>query len=126
MSAAGIQKKRPNLSQWLGYSFGGGLPPELKEWVLKDTTSWSWVLRVIGRSFTYLLVPIIVVIAFVPASLIIRIGCCVCGGFVGLAYATVYCVETTEHRLIKAGFPPGHGEYVRKKRVFGDDYNPDA
>lgn len=118
--------RRPNPFQWLWYSFGGGLPAEYKDWVLKDTTSSTWIVRVILRAFVHLAIPIVLVMVFVPASTIIRIGCCVCGSVVALLYMLAYSVETTEHRLLKAGFPRGFGELTRRKRVYGEDYDPDA
>lgn len=119
------QRTRPNPAQWLWYSFGGGLKPELSEWVKKDTTGRTWVLRVALRSFMYSVIPGILVLAFMPASTMVRL-CCVFGGIVvAELYALAYSVETTEHRLLKAGFPRGHGERTRRKRVYGDDYNED-
>lgn len=34
----------------------------------------------------------------------------------GLIYALGYLVETTEHRLVKAGYPVGTGERMREQR----------
>lgn len=117
------RRARPHLGQWLWYTFGGGLPSELKDWVLKDTTGRTWVLRVMLRSFIYLVIPGTLVMVFLPASTLIRL-CCTFGGVaVAELYALAYSVETTEHRLLKAGFPRGHGEHTRRKRVYGADYN---
>jgi hypothetical protein len=34
-----------------------------------------------------------------------------------LIYSLGYLVETTEHRLVKAGYPAGTGEAVRQQRA---------
>jgi hypothetical protein len=38
------------------------------------------------------------------------------GVIMGLIFALGYLVETTEHRLVKAGYPVGTGERVRAER----------
>jgi hypothetical protein len=108
--------RRPNPVQWLWYSLGGGLPPELSEWVLHDTTCRTWSLRQVLRSLIYVAPLVVLVLVFVPGPFWIR-GMSALGGVImGLIFSVGYIVETTEHRLVKAGYPAGTGEATRQQR----------
>ena len=107
---------RPNPWQWLRYSFGAGLPPELNDWVLHDITSGTWWARQVLRSVLQLAVPIALVLVFVPGAFWIRGLCAVGGVIMGLIFSIGFLVETTEHRLVKAGFAVGTGERIRSER----------
>jgi hypothetical protein len=110
------QAKRPGPGQWLRYAVGGGLPEELRDWVLRDTTGPTWVLRHIARSLIYIAPLVIIILIFLPGPFWIR-GLAVIGGTVmTLIYSAAYLVESTERRLLKAGYPPGTGESIRRKR----------
>ncbi len=109
--------RRPDPLRWLWYSLGGGLPPEYRDWVLHDVTCRSWALRQALRSLMVVTPLAAAVLIFVPGPLWIR-GVSVLGGItMGLIYALGYLVETTEHRLVKAGYPVGTGERVREQRL---------
>ncbi len=109
-------RKRPAPVRWLWYSLGGGLPPEYREWVLHDTTCRSWALRQAFRSMLVLAPLIALVLIVPPAPFWIR-GLSALGGVImGLIFSMGYLVETTEHRLKKAGYPVGTGEHVREAR----------
>ncbi|HTZ43768.1 MAG TPA: DUF5313 family protein [Jatrophihabitans sp.] len=108
--------QRPNPARWLWYSLGGGLPDRYAEWVLRDTTCRSWALRQVLRSLLYVAPLVAAVLIFVPGPFWIR-GVSALGGVImGLIYSLGYLVETTEHRLVKAGYPVGTGERVRGER----------
>lgn len=110
------QAKRPGPGQWLRYAVGGGLPEDLREWVLQDTTGRTWALRHIARSLIYIAPLVVVILIFLPGPFWIR-GLAVIGGAVmTLIYSAAYLVESTERRLLKAGYPPGMGESIRRKR----------
>ncbi|MCW2527359.1 MAG: hypothetical protein JWM76_2219 [Pseudonocardiales bacterium] len=110
------QRARPNPAEWLWYSWGGRLSPSLKEWVLKDTTGRTWAVRHVLRSLIYLAPFTVVILIFVPGEFWIR-GVAVIGGTVmGLFFGIAYIVETTETRLMKAGYPRGLGESIRVNR----------
>lgn len=108
--------RRPNPAQWLWYSFGGGLPAELNEWVLHDTTGRTWWARQVLRSILYVLPLIVVLLLFVPGPLWVRAMSALGGLIMALIFSLGYMVETTEHRLVKAGYPVGTGEAVRTSR----------
>src|SRR6185312_16595006 len=52
---------RPDPLRWLWYSFGGGLPPRYREWVLHDVTTRSWALRQALRSLL-MVAPLVVLV----------------------------------------------------------------
>ena len=116
--------RRPNLWQWLRYSVGGGLPGQLSEWVLHDTTCRTWALRQVVRSLLVISPLILVLLVFVPGPLWIRALSALGGMLMSLLYALGYLVETAEHRLVKAGYPAGTGAAVRQARA--RDHNAEA
>ena len=107
---------RPGPLRWLWYSFGGGLPPRYREWVQHDVTTRSWALRQGLRSLMMVAPLVAAVLILLPGPFWIR-GVSAFGGIMmGLIYALGYLIETTEHRLVKAGYPVGTGERVRAER----------
>jgi hypothetical protein len=107
---------RPDPLRWLWYSLGGGLPPRYREWVLHDVTTRSWALRQALRSLLVVAPLVVIVLVFVPGPFWIRAVSALAGVIMGLVYALGYLIETTEHRLVKAGYPVGTGERVRGQR----------
>jgi len=111
---------RPDPARWLWYSLGGGLPARYREWVLHDTTCRTWALRQVVRSLLVVSPLVVLVLVFVPGAFWIR-GMSAAGGIImGLVYSLGYLIETTEHRLVKAGYPAGTGERVREQRQTGE------
>ena len=107
---------RPNPWQWLKYLLGAGLPPQLNEWVLRDTTSRTWALRQAARTLL-LLAPLIVLVLWLPPGPFwIRAMAAFGGVIMSLIYSIGYAVEAAEHRLVKAGYPAGTGERLRAER----------
>ena len=107
---------RPGPLLWLWYALGGGLPERYRDWVLHDVTTRLWPLRQILRSLVQL-APIAVVLLFVvPGELWVRLVAILGGALVGLVYAASFVQQTTEHRAIKAGWPPHHAQAVRDAR----------
>ena len=109
-------RTRPNPWEWLRYSLGGGLSPQLSQWVLKDTTGRTWWARHLLRAILQMSPLIIAIMVFLPGPVDLRIYTSVLGLFTGLFWAVFAMWGTTEHRLIKAGFAPGEGETVRQER----------
>ncbi|HEU5270491.1 MAG TPA: DUF5313 family protein [Jatrophihabitans sp.] len=107
---------RPGPLRWLWYSLGGSLPPRYAEWVLHDVTTRSWALRQALRSLMVVAPLVAAVLIFVPGPFWVRAVSAVGGIIMGLIFALGYLVETTEHRLVKAGYPVGTGERVRAER----------
>jgi hypothetical protein len=111
--------RRPSPWQWLRYSVGAGLPPDLKQWVLHDVTCRTWALRQVMRSLLVVSPLVVLLLAFVPGPFWIR-GMSALGGIImSLIFALGYLVETTEHRLVKAGYSAGAGEEIREQRATG-------
>lgn len=109
--------RRPNAWQWLRYCVGGGLPAELSEWVLHDTTAPSWALRQVARSLTVISPMIVALLVLVPGPFWIRALSALGGLLMSLLYSLGFLVETAEHRLVKAGYPAGTGAAVRQRRA---------
>ena len=110
-------RPRPNPLRWLWYAFGGGLPARHAPWVLHDTTCRTWWARHIARVIVQAAPIIAAIIVFVPGPLSLRVMTAAAGAVMGLIYGIAYMHETTEHRLVKAGYPPGTGPAERTART---------
>ena len=110
-------RSRPTALRWLGYAFGGGLPARYRDWVLHDTTCGTWYLRHLARAFVQLAIPIVVVLVLLPGSAWIRVVTAGAATLLGLIFSMAFMVETTEHRLVKAGYPVGLGERTRQDQA---------
>jgi hypothetical protein len=106
---------RPAPHRWLWYAFGGGLPARHRSWVLYDTTTGTWGLRHVARSLVQMSVPIIVIMTLLPAGWGLRAAVAGGGVFLGLIYSLAYMPETTEHRVVKAGYPAGLATAIRDR-----------
>lgn len=107
---------RPGPIRWLRYSLGGSLPERYRDWVLHDVTCRTWALRQVLRSLLVVAPLVVIVLVLVPGPFWIR-GLSALGGVImGLVYSLGYLIETTEHRLVKAGYPVGTGEQVRERQ----------
>jgi hypothetical protein len=107
---------RPGPVRWLAYAFGAGLPAEFDEWVLRDTTSRTWVLRHVARALVQLAPVIAAVLVFVPGPFWIRGVGAIGATAMALLFCFAYMVETTDRRLTKAGYPSGIAEDIRRER----------
>ncbi|MGY1673373.1 DUF5313 family protein [Geodermatophilus sp. SYSU D00710] len=107
----------PSVLQWLRYAFGGGLPRRLSPWVLSDTTRPGWVRRHVARSLVQLSPLVVICLVAVPMALAYRVTAAAGGLVVGLVYSLAFMVETTEHRVAKAGYPAGTAARLREERA---------
>ncbi|MEU5844974.1 DUF5313 family protein [Saccharopolyspora shandongensis] len=111
--------KRPNPGWWLYYQFGGRLPERYREWVLRDATCKSWVLRVLIRGL----------LQIAPLGAVLFVGFGVLGGSWPIAGGALLlgvlvvarivltsAVDNVDARLVRYGYPPGHGSAVRRQR----------
>ena len=98
---------RPAPHRWLWYAFGGGLPVRHRGWVLFDTTTGTWWARHVVRMLVQLAIPIALVVVLLPAPIPLRLAVAGGGIFLGLIYSLAYMPETTENRVVKAGYPAG-------------------
>jgi hypothetical protein len=110
-------RQRPAALRWLGYAFGGGLPAAHGSWVLHDTTCRTWYLRHLARTLVQLSIPIVLVSVLLPGSAWIRVVTVVAASLLGLIFSVAFMVETSEHRLVKAGYPVGLGERIRQDQA---------
>lgn len=107
--------RRPSPLRWLWYSVGGRLPAENRTWVLHDTTTPTWWLRHLLRAMVQLAIPIAAVLLFIPGPFYIRGLGALSGVLLGLLFAGAYMTETTEHRVMRAGYPVGTAEATRQR-----------
>ena len=112
-----VRNQRPNVVQWVWYALGGRLPCELSPWVLADTTGSRWVWRHLARAVVQLLPLVILCLVAVPVPLAYRVSAAAGGLLLGLLFSSAFMVETTEHRVVKAGYEPGTAARVRAERA---------
>ena len=108
---------RPNPAQWLWYAFGGGLPRSLSPWVLEDTTRRTWVYRHLARALAQMTPVVVLCLVLPPVDLGIRLSAAAGGVLIGLLFSVAFMTETTEHRAVKAGWPPGTTARLREERA---------
>ena len=106
---------RPAPHRWLWYALGGGLPVRHRGWVLHDTTTDRWWLRHVARSIVQMSIPIVAVMVLLPAPWQLRAAAAGGGVFLGMIYSLAYMNETTENRVVKAGYPAGTAEALRDR-----------
>jgi hypothetical protein len=110
---------RPAPHRWLWYALGGGLPARNRGWVLHDTTTGTWWLRHIVRSLVQVAIPIALVMALLPAGWGLRAAAAGGGLALALFYSLAYMPETTENRVVKAGYPAGTATAYRERAAQG-------
>ena len=106
---------RPAPHRWLWYALGGALPVRNRGWVLHDTTTGTWWLRHLLRSLVQMAVPIALVLALLPAPWGLRAAAAGGGVFLALIFSLAYMAETTENRVVKAGYPAGTAQAARDR-----------
>lgn len=107
---------RPNPIRWLAYAYGAGLPARHREWVLHDVTCRTWWLRHLGRVVVQLAPLLVLLYLVVPGPSWVRFGAITAGALIGLFYGSVYVVEASETRVMKAGYPVGAAAATREAR----------
>lgn len=115
MGEQGTPVVRPAPHRWIGYAFGAGLPARNRAWVLHDTTTGTWWLRHVARTFVQLVVPIALIAVLLPASWGLRLACALGGVILALIFSLAYMSETTENRVVKAGYPAGTALAAREQ-----------
>jgi hypothetical protein len=106
---------RPGPLRWFRYALGGGLPPRFRAWVLHDATCRTWQLRHFARAFAQMSLVAAPVLLLVPGPLWVRLLAVLLGWLVALQYALFTMQEAVEHRVRKAGFPPGAAQAARNE-----------
>jgi hypothetical protein len=87
--------------------------------VLHDTTTGTWWLRHIARSLVQVALPIALVILLLPAGWGLRLAAVGGGLALALFYSLAYMPETTENRVVKAGYPAGTATAARERAGLG-------
>lgn len=108
--------RRPNPALWVYYQYSGRLPGRYREWVLRDATCRTWLVRVFVRGLV-IVAPIVavlfVVLLWLGHSWLLAGGSIVLGLLVNLRYSLSYSEEGVDSRLVRHGYPPGYGAVVR-------------
>ena len=117
---------RPSAWRWVAYAFGAGLPERNDSWVLHDITASSWALRHLARVAVQLAVPVAAVYLLVPGAVWMRATAVVAGSVMALIFGFAYIDETTDHRLVKAGFPSGFGSQLRESQAVRRQHDANA
>jgi hypothetical protein len=112
----GVPRSRPNPLQWVWYAFGGGLPRYLAPWVLADTTGRTWIWRHVARAVVQLLPVMALCVLVPPVPLAYRLSAAFGGLLLALLFSAAFMTETIEHRVAKAGYPPGTAGRLRAER----------
>lgn len=110
--------RRPNPTLWLYYQFGGRLPARHRDWVLHDATSRTWLARALLRVVVQLapiFAVLLVVLAELGGSWPLALGSILLGVLVSLRFAVANAMESVDARLVKYGFPAGHGSALRRQ-----------
>ena len=89
----------------------------MADWVLADTTRRGWPLRHLVRALVQLAPVLLLCLLVVPVPLAYRLTACGGGVLLGLMFSAAYMTETSEHRAVKAGWPPGTTRRVREERA---------
>lgn len=109
-------RRRPNPLLWIWYAFWGRLPARFAPWVLYDTTSITWVLRHIARIVVAMTVPTLLILFLLPGEMSLRGMTAGITAACALLFTVCWINESTEHRLLQAGYDWGTGEKVRARR----------
>ena len=88
--------------------------------MLADTTGRTWIVRHLVRAVVQLLPVMALCVLVVPVPLAYRLSAAVGGLLLALFFSTAFMTETIEHRVTKAGYPPGTAARVREERAERD------
>jgi hypothetical protein len=95
---------RPNPALWLWYAYWGPLPPRYSIWVLYDATTDTWIVRHLARIVAAAAPFVLAIALFLPAAPGIRALTAAVTGFWAVLVTAVWINESTEHRLVRAGY----------------------
>jgi hypothetical protein len=85
--------------------------------VLEDTTRRTWALRHLARALVQLAPVVALCLLLPPVDAGVRLTAAGGGLVMGLLFSAAYMTETTEHRAVKAGWPPGTTAERRAERA---------
>jgi hypothetical protein len=87
--------------------------------VLADTTGRTWIVRHLVRAVVQM-PPVVALCLLVPVPLAYRLSAAFGGLLLGLLFSMAFMTETIEHRVRKAGYPPGTAARIRAERAERD------
>lgn len=88
--------------------------------MLADTTGRTWILRHVARALVQLAPLVVICLVLPPVPFAYRASAAVGGLLLGLGFSLFLMEQTVEHRLVKAGYPPGTAGRVREERAEHD------
>jgi len=109
---------RPNPLRWVLFQYGVRLPDRYRDWVLHDATCPTWLARILLRTLVQLapaFAVVLVVLLRFDGGWAIALGALLLGVLVSLRLTLANAVESVDARLVRYGYPPGHGTAVRKQ-----------
>lgn len=107
---------RPNPLLWIWYAYWGPLPRRYAIWVLFDATSSSWVARYFARILVAAALPVAAIAIFLPAEPQIRASTAFVAGTCAVLFTAPWINESTDRRLVQAGYDWDVGPALRAKR----------
>jgi hypothetical protein len=109
--------RRPTPVEWLWYAMGGRLRGGLAEWVRHDLTCRAWVARHLGRVAAQCALPAVLLLAFLPGALGLRVGTVLLGVIVAVYYSVSYVEQIRASRLVRHGWPADLGRVEQERRT---------
>ncbi len=85
--------------------------------MLADTPGRTWILRHLLRAVVQMLPLAALCLRVVPVPLAYRVSAAAGGLLLGLLFSMAFMTETIEHRVSKAGYPPGTAGRMRAERA---------
>jgi len=109
---------RPDPARLLWYTFGGGLGPHYRQWVLRDVTSSGHRVRQVARTLAQAAsvgALVILALGFTWITWMSLIG----GLLLTMTYRVTFFDAFAEHRLFQHGYPWGTAHRIMTERDKG-------
>jgi len=107
---------RPNPVLWFWYVYWGPLPRRHAIWVLYDATCSTWIVRHVLRLLVATSLPVAAIAIFLPADGHVRAWTAFGAGICALFLTVPWINESTEYRVVKAGYDWRVVSALRAKR----------
>jgi Flp pilus assembly protein TadB len=96
---------RPNLLQYIGYSFGRKLPDSMRDWVRNDLTGDAALARHLFRAMVPFLPVFAAVVLLLPGPFVLRGASLLLALILALIYAFAFRDMNRRRRLAQHGLP---------------------
>ncbi|HET6877876.1 MAG TPA: DUF5313 family protein [Jatrophihabitans sp.] len=117
MGLATGPRLRPNPLLWMWYAYWGPLSERYAVWVLYDATCATWIIRHVARILAAAALPVAAIAIFLPAPAEVRVLTALLAGGCAVLFTATWINESTEHRLMQAGYDWRVGSALRTKRA---------